>query len=137
MRTVVRSTLIAGMTGALMVSVAWAGIGISPVPGGSAPAAVTDAVNGLPGTPAVAGGSVQANGINPVSLGAGELLVGAAKTSMNPRPADIAAKYPDLFPDARWETDPVACTPTEPAWYADLPKAALMATDGIANPGST
>ena len=32
MRTVVRSTLIAGMTGTLMVSAAWAGIGISPLP---------------------------------------------------------------------------------------------------------
>ena len=33
MRSVVRSTLIAGLTGVLMVSVAWAGIGISPTPG--------------------------------------------------------------------------------------------------------
>ncbi|MBK5306476.1 MAG: hypothetical protein JJD92_07295 [Frankiaceae bacterium] len=132
MRTVVRSTLIAGMTGALMVSVAWAGIGISPLPGASAPTEIGQV--GLPGSTAVTGTQVQANGINPASLGAGELLVGAAKTSMNPQPDLMKTKG---FPDARWETDPVACTPTEPDWYADLPKAALMATDGIANPGST
>ena len=137
MRTVVRCTLIAGLTGSLMVSAAWAGIAIAPVPvpslpgaGGSAGTAngTTSTATGMTST-----ATATATAVNPVSLGAGQLLVGAAKTSMAPRPADMQKR----FPGARWETDPVKCTPTEPGWFADLPKAALMATDGIANPGST
>jgi hypothetical protein len=47
---------------------------------------------------------------------------------MNPRPADY---------DGVWETDPAKCKTLEPDWFKDLPKAAVNAMDGIANPGST
>ncbi len=131
MRTVVRSTLLAGMTGTLMVSAAWAGIGIAPVP---VPVP-------LPAAPGVAGAQTAAvtgdtaptaTAVNPVTLGAGQLLVGAAKTSMNPDPESMKAR----FPNARWETDPAKCKTLAPAWFQDLPKAAVNAMDGIANPGS-
>jgi len=132
MRTVVRSTLLAGMTGMLMVSAAWAGIAIAPVPLPTATdaqragtAAVTgDATTGTTATTALA--------VNPVTLGAGQLLAGAAKTSMNPNPEAMKTR----FPNARWETDPAKCKTLEPAWFQDLPKAAVNAMDGIANPGS-
>ncbi|MEO6204976.1 MAG: hypothetical protein ABIO67_06295 [Mycobacteriales bacterium] len=125
MRTVVRSTLLAGLTGSLMVSAAWAGIGFAPVPTSSTPIEV-------PGTAATsaaaAGAESTGTPVNPVTLGAGQLLVGAAKTSMNPRPED--------FPGAVWERDPAKCQTLAPAWFQDLPTAAVNALDGIANPGS-
>ena len=128
MRNLVRSTLVAAVTGACMVSVAWAGVGLSPMLGPVAPTA-------LPGTTttSTSTAATTSSPTNPVTLGAGQVLVGAAKASMAPRPADMAAR----FPGARWETDPVKCTPTEPGWYDDIPKAALMAADGIASAGST
>ncbi len=128
MRTVVRSTLIAGLTGSLMVSAAWAGIGLAPVPTPSLP--TTAAGNGtVPPAGGAVGGSRTTNSVNPVSLGAGQLLVGAAKTSMLPTP--------EKFPGAVWEKDPAKCRTLAPAWFQDLPKAAVNAMDGIANPGST
>jgi hypothetical protein len=128
LRNVVRSTLIAGMTGTLMVGAAWAGIGIAPVPVPSLPTdgAVTTATE--PTAPAAGTAATTAAApVDPATLGAGQLLVGAAKTSMNPRPADY---------DGVWETDPAKCKTLEPAWLKDLPTAAVNAMDGVANPGS-
>ncbi len=125
MRTVVRSTLLAGLTGSLMVSAAWAGIGLAPVPTASTP--VEAPITGGAAQPAAVAAAA-GNPVNPVTLGAGQLLVGAAKTSMNPRPED--------FPGAVWEKDPTKCKTLEPAWFQDLPTAAVNALDGIANPGS-
>jgi hypothetical protein len=68
-----------------------------------------------------------------VTLDAGQLLVGAAKTPMDPRP-DLAD--PKRFPKATWEKDPAKCKTLEPAWLQKLPDSALNAMDGIANPGS-
>jgi hypothetical protein len=139
MRTVVRSTLIAGLTGTLMVSAAWAGIGLVPVPvpvpevggvvGGAAQTATEPAAGGEPGATTATTASAA---VNPATLGAGELLVGAAKTSMNPAPEAMQER----FPGARWETDPAKCKTLEPAWLQDIPQATLNALDGIANPGS-
>ena len=134
MRTVVRSTVLAGLTGTLLVSVAWAGIGLAPVPGPSLPSlpsvggAAVDEPEAAPSP-----GGVAPTRLSPASVGAGELLVGAAKTSMEPRPDLADAKR---FPDARWETDPKKCKTLAPEWLADLPKSALNALDGVANPGS-
>jgi hypothetical protein len=135
MHSVVRSTLVAGLTGTLMVSAAWAGIGLAPVPAPSLPAtgaAAPDASVTSTGD-ATATTTTTTAAVDPVTLGAGQLLVGAAKTSMDPRP-DLMQKKG--FPDARWEVDPAKCKTTQPAWIADLPKSALNAMDGIANPGS-
>jgi hypothetical protein len=134
MHTVVRSTLIAGLTGALMVSAAWAGIGISPLPGAGTPTAGLGSAGTATATGTADGAAtIAATTVNPASLGAGQVLVGAAKASMAPRPADMATR----FPGARWETDPAKCIPTQPSWYDDIPSAALMAADGIASAGST
>ena len=125
MRTAARSIVIAGLTGSLMVSAAWAGMGLAPVPVPTAPATAPIATS-----TAAASALAAAAGrpVNPASLGAGKLLVGAAKTSMNPRPQD--------YPGAVWEKDPAKCKTLEPAWFQDLPKAAVNAMDGVANPGS-
>ncbi|MCW2542957.1 MAG: primase [Frankiales bacterium] len=128
MRTLVRSAVVGLATGVMMISAAWAGVSFSPlpVPSGPATAVVSDVTRAtdtlLGGTPAAMA----------ASLKAGQLLVGAAKTSTTPRPKDMQKR----FPGARWETDMKKCRTLEPAWFADLPTAALNATDGIANPGS-
>src|SRR6476469_10015343 len=105
MRAIVRSTLLAGMTGVLMVSVAWAGIGISPTPGAGSAKGLLGTTSGTADSGATGSTAAAPAATNPVSLGAGQVLVGAAKASMAPRPADMAAR----FPGARWETDPVKC----------------------------
>ncbi len=128
MRKAARSVVLAGMTGALMVTAGWAGVGLVPVPT-SAPtgAPALDLPDGVPADVSVAGTQAAAK------PGAGRLLVGAAKTSMAPRPDLIKAR----FPEARWETDPAKCKTAEPAWLEDLPTAALNALDGLASAGST
>lgn len=131
MRTVVRSTLLAGMTGTLMVSAAWAGLGIVPVPVPPTAPEVQGADTAAVTAEATTAGTIS-SAVNPVTLGAGQLLVGAAKTSMNPNPESMKAR----FPNARWETDPAKCKTLEPAWVKDLPTSAANAMDGIANPGS-
>jgi hypothetical protein len=133
MRTVVRSTLIAGMTGTLMVGAAWAGIGISPLPVPSVPSGVGSATGSQLAETTGTEGTATTAAVSPASLGAGQLLVGAAKTSMTPRPDDMKSKG---FPDARWETDPAKCNSEDPAWYQDLPAAATAASDGIVTAGS-
>ncbi|HVE64730.1 MAG TPA: hypothetical protein VNB94_13140 [Mycobacteriales bacterium] len=135
MRKALRSVALAGMTGALMVTAGWAGVGLVPVPTASAPTAPAtgDAVDGVliddAGALPVTGAGAPAR----AQLGAGRLLVGAAKTSMLPRPDKMQVR----FPGARWETDPAKCKTLAPEWYSDLPKAALNALDGIASAGST
>jgi hypothetical protein len=131
LRNVVRSTLLAGMTGTLMVSAAWAGIGIAPVPVPSLPTEGLAAPT-APRATTTESSAPTAAGVDPATLGAGQLLVGAAKTSMYPAPEAMQ----DRFPGAVWEKDPAKCKTVAPEWFQDLPTAAVNALDGIANPGS-
>ena len=130
MRTLVRSTLVAGLTGTLMVSAAWAGIGISPVPTAAPDTPLRAPIAKAAGS-AVDGAAVA--GISPTSVAAGQLLVGAARTSMLPRPEDMKAKG---FPDARWETDPAKCQRMDQSVLDQLPATAQQAPDGIVTAGS-
>ena len=133
MRTVVRSTLLAGLTGTLMVSAAWAGIGISPLPLSSsapevsAPATTARVTADQPDTTPAAAATTAA------ALSGGQLLVGAAKESMAPRPDDMKKQG---FPNARWETDPAKCTKMDQSVLADLANTAGYAPDGIASAGT-
>ncbi len=112
-----------------MVSAAWAGVAFSPLPVPSGPeVGITSETDRLVND---ALGTSTANAPAP-KLRSGQLLVGAAKSSMAPRPKDMAKR----FPGARWETNLAECQTLEPDWFADLPKAAVNALDGIANPGS-
>lgn len=136
MRAVLRSTLVAGLTGTLMVSAAWAGIIVAPtsVPSQPVTGGSGGAASALPTGTATTGLTGTSNNVGSASLSAGQLLVGAAKTSMAPRP-DLADQT--RFPGASWETDPAKCKTVAPEWFQDLPTAAVNALDGIANPGST
>lgn len=104
MRTIVRTTLVTGQLGGAVRSAA-----------GDAPA--TDAATNA-ALPAPA---------------AGRLLVGAAKTSMLPRPDDMKTKG---FPGARWETDPAKCQRMDQSVLDQLPETAQQAPDGIVTAGS-
>ena len=131
MRTVVRSTLIAGMTGALMVSAAWAGIGITPVPAPTLPAEVAGVTDAETGTTATEGTAPA--GVSLASLSGGQILVGAAKTSMNPRPDDMKTKG---FPNAYWETDPAKCKKLAPETIQKLLTETQTEIDHLAAAGS-
>jgi hypothetical protein len=127
-RNVVRSTLIAGLTGTLMVSVAWAGIGLVPVPD-----PVTDAVDEV--TEAVAPSeesALQAAIASLPALGEGQMLVGASKNSIAPRPEDMQVE----FPGARWETDANKCKVVDPVFLERLAAETEGEIDHLATAGS-
>jgi hypothetical protein len=142
MHKIVRSTLLAGLTGSLVVGAAWAGVGLAPAPAPQPPVPLS--VPGLPG--AVAGSGAQAGAPaaanvltaaaagETAALGQGQLLVGAAKNSIAPRPDDMKAKG---FPTARWETDPAKCKPLDPSYLQRLATDTQTEIDHLAAAGST
>jgi hypothetical protein len=104
-RALVRVALVCGLTGALAVSAAWAGVALTPTPLPTVPAttAAPPATQGQGQSRTAAVGTPLA--VNPAKLAPGQALVGAAKTSIAPRPNDMAKR----FPGARWETNPAEC----------------------------
>jgi hypothetical protein len=137
MRAVVRSSLVAGVTGALMLGAAWAGVGLAPVPTPSLPAAVpgVPAAPGAPAAPAAPGTSrtIAAATTDVPALGAGQLLVGAAKNSIAPDPDGMRTRG---FPAARWEKDMVKCTPLAPETIQRLLAETQTEVDHLASAGS-
>jgi hypothetical protein len=95
-----QDTLVAGLTGALTVTAAWAGVGLVPVPvpteqsvEESVTADPSSLLAQLPGTAEQSESSpVPADG--PPPLAEGQLLVGATKTSLLPRPQDMQVEFP-------------------------------------------
>ncbi|MEO6204582.1 MAG: hypothetical protein ABIO67_04260 [Mycobacteriales bacterium] len=101
-RLVLRTTVLGVATGALALSAAWAGVGLTPAPPLPTPPAVVSPLTGA--TDSVVAGALPL-AVNPAHLKAGQSLVGAAKQSIAPRPKDQQKR----FPGARWETDPAEC----------------------------
>jgi hypothetical protein len=137
MHTLVRSTLLAGLTGSLMVGAAWAGVGLSPVPvptalPGQVSAPAMPAVPGLPGAAAPTAAAAGPAAAPAAVLGAGQLLVGASKTSLAPRPEDMKAR----FPTARWEQDAAKCKPLAPEYVTRLLTDTATEVDHLASAGS-
>jgi len=101
---------IALLTGAVMVSGAWAGASLTPVSSDDSPAAaekaavVAASVSKPTATPASApqpaAAAAPAAPPDPTSLNAGQVLAGAAKTSILPRPQDY---------DGTWERSEAKC----------------------------
>jgi hypothetical protein len=144
MHRIVRTTLLAGLTGALSVSVAWAGVGLVPVP---APAPQPEQVSALlpDGSEAPSAESTEqagteragAEAAEPTAaalpgLAGGQMLVGASKTSLVPRPEDMK----DRFPDARWEQDGQKCKPLAPEYIQRLIADTATEVDHLASSGS-
>ena len=103
-RHVLRTALLGGVTGALALTAAYAGVSLAPSP---APVPRPGIAVQLPGASSAPGTPLTAVPlkVNPAHLAAGQALVGAARNSIAPRPKDMAAR----FPGARWETDPAQC----------------------------
>ncbi len=110
MHPTLRTIAGAGLTAALTVSVAWASAGLAPVAHHGDDLAtgrstvLTDAAPSepaAPSAPTVAGADAASATTRATAMpGAGEVLAGAAKVSITPRPADY---------DGTWETDHDAC----------------------------
>jgi hypothetical protein len=123
-RAVLRTAVVGGLTGALALSAAWAGVGLAPTP----PVPVTAPAIGT--APSLAGVAVAAGPARPA---AGQVLVGAAKTSIAPRPKDLAKR----FPGARWETSPAECRTLDQHQLARLTGGhAAEPLDGFASNGT-
>ena len=123
MRSTVRSTLVAGLTGTLMVSAAWAGIGLAPAP------VPVDA----PAPPPLGPGSATSQTAEAATAAASALLdaaptglqVGASKTSIAPAP--------DAAKGEVWERDLTKCTRLV---SGDVPNEIRNATGHLASTGS-
>ena len=127
-RLFLRAAVVGGVTGAVALTAAWAGVGVAPVP-------VPLPSAGLPSVVQQAGPAAAAVPLrkNPRKLARGQALVGAAKQSIAPRPQDMKAR----FPDARWETDPAECTTLDPHELDRLLGGkAAEPLDGIASSGT-
>jgi hypothetical protein len=129
----VRTTVVAGLTGALALGAAWAGVGLTPVPAPT-PALPTAGlpaggglVSGLPALQRATSASSTA------ALGSGQILVGAAKTNLSPDPEGMRAKG---FPDARWETDRSKCENLAPEYLQRLLQDTQVELDHLVSAGS-
>ncbi|HEX8208058.1 MAG TPA: hypothetical protein VF587_18480 [Solirubrobacteraceae bacterium] len=130
-----RKVVAAFGAGALMVSSAWAGASLMPVPGEDtvqqatdvvAPPAQTSEPSSRTTSPA-ATPTKRASAPSAASLPAGQVLAGAAKTSIRPRPADYGGT---------WETDPAKCrTLSEDAFSAAM-EDPVATGDHLASTGS-
>jgi hypothetical protein len=129
---IARTCLVAGLTGALSVSVAWAGIGLVPVPVPTQP--VEQVLGGLaPAAPA--SGDPATSDAAPAALpglDGGRLYVGASKTDLTPRPQDMQARYPG----ARWEQSMAACKKLAPEQLAQAIGAPMEELDHLASAGT-
>jgi hypothetical protein len=129
----VKTSLVAGLTGALTVSAAWAGIGLVPVP---APAPVEQALGGALPAPA-AGAPEQAPVVGEPAATSGPLApgrwyAGAAKVSLTPDPERMKTR----FPGARWERDPAKCKTLDQGFVQQLAQNTGGTLDHLASAGS-
>ena len=137
MRNVLRSTLVAGVTGSLALAAAWAGVGVGPVPTPSLPVPSVPGAPGAPGVPGTAPAKPNALSVatsaSMPALGAGQILAGASKLSIAPRP-DLMRTHG--YPAARWETNRSACTKLAPETIQRLLTQTQTELDHLASAGS-
>jgi hypothetical protein len=133
LRHPLRRAFLAAATGALTVSVAWAGVGLVPARIPSQPQEVPARSAGATSAPAEvvsAGGPAAGARSATVSSGGmepGWALVGAAKTSIEPRPEDYGGT---------WETDPAACERMDESVLTELADNTEGHLGHLANAGS-
>lgn len=118
-RRVAKTLLTSFIVGVLSVGMAWAGVGLTPVSTEKAAKGVAESTTDLQ----VEGDDAAATAVSNLDLSSGQILAGAAKISLHPRPEDYQAE----FPGARWEQDQTKCEITGQGG----------AQAGIANAGDT
>lgn len=137
----IRSVLLAVVTGALTVSAAWAGAGLAPVHAPTPPSGETGPLDEVATTPpppappdddpATAETEPTPGPTTSAATGAdlepGWALVGAAKTSIEPRPDDYGGE---------WETDPDACERMDESLLTQLVEDPEGHVDHLAHAGS-
>ena len=110
-RRIAKTLLTSFVVGLLSVGMAWAGAGLVPV-STEKDAKETNDVSGFVGVQTAESDAPAATSTyTPADLQPGQILAGAAKVSLFPRPED----YKDQFPDARWEQDQSKCEITNPS----------------------
>ncbi|MFP5308649.1 MAG: hypothetical protein ACLGIR_03610 [Actinomycetes bacterium] len=140
-RSHLRRALVAALTGALTLGVAWAGAVVVPAPRatpvGGVPTAGAEAgadpaaLDALDATLAdLAGSGAEGDDVvtaSTTALGPTGLAVGAARVSIHPRPEDYGG---------RWETDRAECATLSPGYVQELLGEPLDELDHIAHTGS-
>ena len=105
-RRIAKTMLTSFIVGVLSIGMAWAGAGLVPI-STDKEATKTSApgdIKGFVGADAE-GEAPSAPSFAPADLQPGQILAGAAKVSLYPRPEDYQAQ----FPGARWEQDQTKC----------------------------
>ena len=103
-RRIAKTLLSSFLVGVLSIGIAWAGAGLVPV---STEKALQDDKNDVTSFVGDQSGEATAavSSYSPADLQPGQILAGAAKVDLYPRPDD----YKEDFPDARWEQDQSKC----------------------------
>lgn len=133
-RAALRSLLVGAVVGSVGLSAAWAGIIVLPTPASSQQQGGPGNGNGN-GKPSPSASPPASPTPSPTAtaLPGATYLVGAAKTSIAPRPQDMQGR----FPGARWETDPAECRTLDPNEINRIAGGNVMEPlDGIASAGS-
>jgi hypothetical protein len=123
------------VTGAVMVSSAWAGAALVPAPGDdpekaagwTAYAPLQDDAPSTTPSAAAESTPAPAAATDPASLPAGQVLAGAAKTSIRPRPADYGG---------RWETSRAKCARLSAEGFQSAMQDPVETGDHLASTGS-
>jgi hypothetical protein len=104
-RRVAKTMIGSFLVGVLSIGMAWAGSGLVPIGAKDIPdtAGTQDAT--FVGQESATGEASAPASFSPTDLADGQILAGAAKISLFPRPED----YQDDFPGARWEQDQTEC----------------------------
>jgi len=133
-RAALRSLLVGAVVGSVGLSAAWAGVSILPTPAASTQGAgVGNGPDGEHGKPSPSPSPTASPTPTGIPLPGATYLVGAAKSSIAPRPKDMEKR----FPGARWETNPAECKTLDQNEISRIAGGNVMEPlDGIASTGS-
>lgn len=110
-RRIARTILTSFIVGVVSVGMAWAGAAIVPVAADKDSLNEDNDVTSFVGEESGGEEEVATSSYSPADLEPGQILAGATKVSLYPRPED----YKEQFPGARWEQDQSKCEITSPS----------------------
>ncbi|MGH2806605.1 MAG: hypothetical protein ACRDKT_04955 [Actinomycetota bacterium] len=104
-RRVAKTFIGSFLVGVLSIGIAWAGSGLVPIGADTPTETKTDPATSFVGVGSTTEEGSSTTSFSPADLEPGQILAGASKISLFPRPED----YRDDFPDAAWEQDQTEC----------------------------